>query len=90
MKASGAELLEALRGRISAHHRFMLRRHLRHIDALDRNCTIEKEVGLGLELFRQAAKLLSTMRGFGGVVAHVVVAEIGIDMSRFATAGHLL
>ena len=34
VKASRAELLEALRGRISAHHRFMLKLHLGHIDAL--------------------------------------------------------
>lgn len=47
-------------------------------------------VGLGLEPFRQAARLLSTMPGLSSVSAHVVVAEIGIDMSRFATPSHLL
>ena len=91
VKASRAELLEALRGRISAHHRFMLKLHLGHVDALDKAIAdIEKEVGLGLEPFRQAAKLLSTMPGLSDVSAHVIVAEIGIDMSRFSTAGHLL
>jgi transposase len=82
VKAGRAEVLEALRGRISAHHRF---------DALDKAVAeIEKEVSLGLEPFRQAAKLLSTMPGLSAVSANVVVAEIGIDMSRFATPGHLL
>ena len=91
VKASRAELLEALRGRTSAHHRFMLKLHLGHIDALDKAVAeIESEVGLGLEPFRQAAKLLSTMPGLSAVSANVVVAEIGIDMSRFATPGHLL
>lgn len=91
VKASRAELLEALRGNVSAHHRFMLKLHLGHIDALDQAiATIEREVGLGLEPFRAAAKLLSTMPGISAVSAHVVVAEIGIDMSRFATPGHLL
>jgi len=91
VKASRAELLEALRGRVSTHHRFMLKLHLGHIDALDRAIAdIEKEVGLGLQPFRQAAKLLSTMPGLSAVSAHVIVAEIGIDMSRFATPGHLL
>jgi transposase len=93
VKASRAELLEALRGRVSAHHRFMLKLHLAHIDALDKAVSeIEKEVGLGLEPFRQAAKLLSTMPGLSAVSANVVVvvAEIGIDMSRFATPAHLL
>ncbi|MGK2900623.1 MAG: IS110 family transposase [Burkholderiaceae bacterium] len=91
VKASRAELLEALRGHIKAHHRFMLKLHLGHIDALDQAvAAIEKEVGLGLEPFRQAAKLLSTMPGLSDVSAHVIVAEIGIDMSRFATPAHLL
>lgn len=91
IKASQAQLLEALRGRINAHHRFMLRLHLGHIDALDKAIAdIEKEVGLGLEPFRQAARLLSTMPGLSQTSANVVVAEIGIDMSRFATPAHLL
>jgi transposase len=91
VKASRTELLEALRGHISKHHRFMLKLHLGHIDALDKAVAdIEKEVGLGLEPFRQAAKLLSTMPGLSDVSAHVIVAEIGIDMTRFATPGHLL
>jgi len=91
VKASRAELLEALRGRASAHHRFMLNVHLSHIDALDKAvAAIEAEVGAGLAPFQQAAKLLSTMPGLSEVSANVVVAEIGIDMSRFATPGHLL
>jgi transposase len=91
VKASRAELLEALRGRASAHHRFMLKVHLSHIDALDKAiAAIEAEVGASLQPFRQAAKLLSTMPGLSEVSANVVVAEIGIDMSRFATPGQLL
>ena len=78
VKASKGELLEALRGRINPHHRFMLKLHLGHIDALDKAIAdIEKEVGLGLEPFRQAARLLSTMPGISEVSAHVLVSEIG-------------
>jgi transposase len=91
VKACRADVLEALRGHISAHHRFMLQLHLAHIDALDKAIAeLEKEVSLGLQPFRQAAKLLSTMPGLSDVSAHVIVAEIGIDMSRFPTPGHLL
>jgi transposase len=91
VKATRAELLEALRGRITTHHRFMLKLHLDHIETLDKTIAhIETEVGLGLEPFRRAAKLLSTMPGLSEVSANVVVAEIGIDMSRFATPAHLL
>jgi len=91
VKASRAEVLEALRGRLRAHHRFMLKLHLDHIDALDKAITeIEAEVGRGLQPFRQAAKLLSTMPGLSDTSANVIVSEIGVDMSRFATPGHLL
>ena len=62
VKASRAELLEALRGHVSAHHRFMLKLHLAHIDALDKAvANIETEMSLGLEPFRQAAKLLRSL-----------------------------
>lgn len=91
VKATWAELLEGLRGRITTHHRFMLKLHLDQIESLDKAIAhIETEVGPGREPFRQAAKLLSTMPGLSSVSGHVVVAEIGIDMSRFATPGHLL
>lgn len=91
VKASRAELIEALRGKVTAHHRFMIKLHVGHIDALDTAiAAIETEVGQGLQPFRQAAKLLSTIPGISDVSAHVIVSEIGIDMSRFQTPGHLL
>lgn len=91
VKATRAEVLEALRGHIRAHHRFMLKLHLDHIDAVDRAIgDLEKEVGLGLQPFRHAVKLLSTIPGLSDVSATAVIAEIGIDMSRFATPAHLV
>jgi transposase len=91
VKARRAELIEALRGCITPHHRFMLKLHLSHIDALNTAITnIEKEVGLGLEPFRESAEHLSTIPGLSAVSASVLIAEIGVDMSRFKTAGHLV
>ena len=91
VKASRHEVLEALRGHISNHHRFMLKLHLGHIDALDHAIdTLEQEVGAGLKPFLDAADRLTTMPGMSAVASHTVIAEIGIDMSRFQTPGHLL
>lgn len=91
VKASRSEVLEALRGHVSSHHRFMLQLHLEHIDALDRAiATLEQEVGAGLKPFLDAAELVTTMPGMSAVASHAVLAEIGIDMSRFQTPGHLL
>lgn len=79
VKASRAELLEALRGRITAHHRFMLKLHLGHIEALEAAvAAIEKEVGLGLEAFREAARCLSTMPGLSAPG----VAFLGLTSTR--------
>jgi hypothetical protein len=91
IKATRAELLEALRGRITARHRFTVMLQLCHIATLDKPVAhIEQEVGLGLEPLGQAARLPITTSGADSVSAHVVVAKIGIDMSRFADTGHLL
>ena len=90
VKATRGEILESLRGYIRPHHRFMLKLHLDHINTVDAAiAAIEQEVGNGLDSFRQAAKLLSTIPGLSHVSAHTVVAEIGIDMSRFPTPAHL-
>lgn len=86
-----AELREALRGRITEHHRTMLRLHLQVIDALQRTLAeLDAAVGKALAPIRQRARLLTTMPGISDLTANVVVAEIGVDMSRFPTAGHLI
>ena len=91
LKASRATLIEALRGRVTPHHRFMVRLHLHHIDALDRSITaLETEVGETLGPFRDLTELLTTMPGVSNIVANVIVSEIGVDMSRFPTSGHLI
>ena len=86
-----AELREALRGRITEHHRTLLRLHLQVIDALQRTLAeLDAAVGKALAPIRQRTRLLATMPGVSDLTASVVVAEIGVDMSRFPTAGHLI
>ena len=89
--ASADELEAALRGRVTAHHRFMLRLHLNHLDAVDEAiASIDKEVGANVEPFRVAIEMLTTIPGISSLSAEVMVSEIGIDMSRFETEGHLI
>ena len=91
IRATAAELEAALRGRVTAHHRFMLRLHLDHLDAVDAAIfRIDKEVEGNLEPFRVACEMLTTMPGVSSLAAEVMVSEIGIDMSRFKTEGHLI
>lgn len=89
--ATRAELEAALRGRVTPHHRFMLRLHLDPLDALDAAIArIDMEVDGNVEPFRTAVERLTSIPGVSQLSAEVIVAEIGIDMGRFATEGHLI
>jgi transposase len=91
IKAPPAALREALRGRVTNHHRFLLRLHLEHIDALDTAITsIDREVGVHVEPFHREVLLLTTIPGVSDLSAYVIRAEIGGDMSRFPTVGNLI
>jgi transposase len=91
LQAPREKILEALRGNVRAHHRFLLKLHLDQVDALDRAIeAIDTEVGERLEPFRKAADLLITMPGIGDVLAQALVSEIGTDMTRFPSAAHLV
>jgi transposase len=91
IKAPPEELREALRGRVTRHHRFLLRLHLQQIDAINAAIgQIDPEVDALIEPFRIAIQLLTTIPGVSDLSASVILAEIGHDMSRFPTAGHLI
>jgi len=91
VKASRAELVAALHGRVTPHHRFMLTLHLTQIEALEAAVReVEARLGDALAPFRAALDRLITMPGVSETVARVIVAEIGFDMTRFPSAGHLV
>jgi transposase len=91
LQASRKELVEALRGHFRPHHRFLLKLHLDQIEALEQAvCDVEARLGDELEPFRDLEALLMTMPGVSNTTAHVILSEIGTDMSRFPTAGHLI
>jgi hypothetical protein len=91
IRAVPETLREALRGRVRKHHRFLLRLHLQQIDALDAAIAeIDREVDRAVEPFRADIQLLTSIPGISELSARVILAEIGRDMSRFATAGQLI
>jgi transposase len=91
LKASRAELREALQGRVTKHHRFMLKLHLRQIDQLDASIEqLEAQARIAVEPFRHRVEQLTAIPGISETAAHVLLAEIGTDMSVFASSGHLL
>ncbi len=91
LRADRKTLAEALRGRIRASHRFLLKLHLEQIETLEKAVdSVDTEVGAVLEPFRAKVARLVTMPGISDIAAQVIVSEIGVDMSRFPTAGHLI
>jgi transposase len=91
LKASRAELVAALHGRVTAHHRFMLQLHLTQIAALEAAVQeLDARLEAALAPFRAVVDRLITIPGVSQVVARVLLAEIGPDVSRFPTAGHLV
>jgi len=86
------ELEQALRGRLQPHHRFLLTELLAQIDGLDetiarfdaeivRLCTVNEE--------ERVVELLDTIPGIGRAMAELLIAEIGVDMTKFPTPAHL-
>jgi transposase len=102
IKASPKELYDALHGRLTDHHRFLLQLHLTQWDAADAAIQhIDREVDGRIERMDAAAKdgqvpfralilLLCSIPGVSVLSATTILAEIGRDMSRFPTAGHLV
>jgi transposase len=91
LKAPREVLVEALRGNVRDHHRFLIKLHLDQIDAINKAVReLEARVEGHLDPFRKNVELLTTMPGVSDVAANVIVSEIGYDMARFPSAAHLV
>jgi len=102
IKASPKELYDALHGRLTGHHRFMLQLHLGQYDALASSirqidsqvdtaiAKIDEEAAAGRGSFRDLIALLDAIPGIASLGAISILAETGTDMSRFASDGHLV
>jgi transposase len=103
IKATRQELCEALDGRVTDHHRFRLRLHLRQCDGLDEMISaVDAEIATvitridnereaaGQVPFRTLSREVSNIPGIRAQSAGMILAEIGLDMGRFPTAGHIV
>jgi transposase len=84
------ELKLALQGRITDHHRFLLRALLEQIEFLEGLIArFDAQIDQAMKPFAVAAQRLEGIPGIGAKAAEVVVAELGVDMTPFPTPGHL-
>src|SRR5450759_4103680 len=90
MRAKIPQLEEAFVGHFTDHHRFLLTKMLTRIDTLNADIA---ELGTKIEAqlapFADAVARLAEIPGVGATAAAVIIAEVGIDMTRFPTPAHL-
>jgi transposase len=90
MRAKIPLLEEAFVGHFTNHHAFLLRTMLARIDQASADiAAVDTEIEELITPFGQAVERLDEITGVGITAAHVMIAEIGVDMTRFATAAHL-
>jgi transposase len=90
MRSKVVELTRALEGQVRPHHRFLLRQWTGLLATLEQHIAqVEEEIERHMPPFAWAAELLMAMPGIDRTAACALLAEIGVDMSRFASARHL-
>lgn len=90
MRSKIGRLEDAFNGHFDEHHRFLLTRMLARIDGIDADiAALDEQIEAHLAPFAEPAARLDEIPGIGPVAAAAIIAEIGVDMSRFPTAGHL-
>jgi transposase len=83
-------LQEALTGRFSDHHAFLLGKMIARVEAIEADIAeVEARIEAYLAPFAPAAARLLEIPGIGPAAAAAIIAEIGVDMTRFPTPAHL-
>jgi transposase len=90
MRGKRELLTQALEGRVKPHHRFILTELLCQIDRLEQTLSrFNERIEEHCRPFEEAVALWDTIPGVARTAAEIIVSEIGVDMSRFASAEHL-
>ncbi len=90
LKSKTESLEKALHGLVGPHQRMILATQLRHIDFLDGEIQrLDREVEERLFPFEEELELLETIPGVGRRSAESILTEIGFDMDRFPSDGHI-
>ena len=90
VKADRNDIIKALTGNITKHHRFMLKMIRKTIDENEKLITeLDKQIDLCVTNYQAQVQLLQTIDGVGRDTAITVISEIGVDMNAFADEHHL-
>ena len=90
LKASPLQIKEAITGRLTQHHAFILKSMQKHIASVQEQISeIYNEIGKYIKDFEKEIELLQTIPGVGKEGAIAIISEIGVDMDVFPSEHHL-
>jgi transposase len=90
LRAKIPQLQLALEGSFQEHHQYLLRLQLSRLDAVEEDLAdLDKRIQEKLRPYEAQIQLLDELPGVDRVLAAVIVAELGIDMSVFASPAHV-
>ena len=90
VKASREDIRKALQGRLTKHHRFMLKTIKKSIDDREKIISkLEKQIDDASEQYKIELDLLQSIDGVGKDSAITIISEIGVDMNQFPNEHHL-
>ena len=90
LKSKVDQLVEALNGKVTDHHRFLLKLHLNNIAFLaDQVQEIDEQIQKLMIPFQKEESLIQTIPGISKISAKAIISEIGVDMSQFPSEAHL-
>jgi transposase len=84
------QLVEAVNGKLTYHHRFLLKLHLENIAFMAEQIQeLDEEIQERMIPFQKESNLIQTIPGISSVTASAIIAEIGVDMSQFPDEAHI-
>lgn len=90
MRSKLPDLEQALTGRMQDHHRFLLKMQLDRLTQVEGHLTeLEKRIETQLLPYQEQRRLLRTIPGVDATLSAILIAEMGVDMTVFKSAGHL-
>ncbi len=91
MRGTITQLQEAFTGHVTGHHAFVWAQMLARIDAIGADLAeLDTKIEELMAPFVAAIERLDEIAGIGPIAAAIIVAEIGVDMTRFPTPAHLV
>jgi transposase len=90
VKADKNDIIKALTGKITEHHRFMLKMIRKTIEENEKLISeLDKQIDLSVTKYEVELKRLQTIDGVGRDTAITLISEIGVDMNHFQDEHHL-